>query len=225
MPWHAVPGSLERDRQRRRVRIRAARLAVGDLDGALAGLPAPHAEGGVLLVGRDDVDRLGARIARAAGWVVEDRDGVRRARVLDPHGVLRVGGVGLVHDQQPAERIGSPVGVEHGTGAGGRRCCRGSGRRPSRTMRHAARAEQLQRRRAGRRHDLDRVVEARRRRARGRGQPGRAVPASRPPAPARASIERRVSSARDASLQRSSSCARIESELTAAPEGEYPHGR
>ena len=113
------PGSLERDRQGRRVRVRAGWLAVGDLDGALAGLPAPDTECRVLLVGGDDVDRLGARIARPSGWVMEDRHGVRRARVLDPNGMLRVGGVGLVHQQEPAECVCATVRVEDRTGAGG----------------------------------------------------------------------------------------------------------
>ena len=61
MPWQAVPGSLERDRQRRRVGVRRRRLAVRDLDRALARLPTPHSERRVVRVRGDDVDRLGGR--------------------------------------------------------------------------------------------------------------------------------------------------------------------
>ena len=120
------------------------------------------------------------RIACPCGWVVEDRHGVRRARVLDPNGVLRVGGVGLVHHQEPAERVGSAVRVEHGAGAAGRGVVEvqrtaGDGR-----VGDAARAHQPQGGGAGRRNDLDRVVEAGRAAARA-GRQARAVPACRPP--------------------------------------------
>ena len=110
-------------------------------------------------------------IACSSGWVVEDRHGVRRARVLDPHGVLWVGGVGLVHHQQPAERVGATVRVEHGARAAGPavvevQCTAGDG-----AVGDATRADQPEGGGAGRRHDLDRVVESGRCGAGGAGKP------------------------------------------------------
>ena len=130
MPWHAVPAPSSAIESAEALASESWRLAVGDLHGPLAGLPPPHAEGGVLLVGGDDVDRLGGRIPGSAGGIVVDRDRVRRARVLDPHGVL-----GFDRDSP-----GSPSTTgrarrlrDSSTGRHRRRwnrCCRGSGAPP-----------------------------------------------------------------------------------------------
>ena len=218
MPWHAVPAPSSAIDS-----ADAFASEPGGLPWVILTVPlpvsrprTPSAVSCSLVETMSTASALG--IAGPSGWVVEDRHGVRRARVLDPHGVLRVGGVGLVHHQQPAERVGSTVGVEHAPAPLDALLSRF--RPPPVTAECGTLPEQTQPQggRAGRRYDLDRVVEARDR-ARGRGRRGRAAPSVPAATPARASIERRVSSARDASLQRSSSCARIGSVLTAAPGG------
>ena len=67
------PGSFERDRQRRRVRIRADRLAVGDLDRALAvSRPrTPSAVSSALVETMSTASAVGSPAPSAGSWKIE----------------------------------------------------------------------------------------------------------------------------------------------------------